>query len=288
MSNRRFRIAVLVPVVALAACSSLWQMGSQTGMRDGVSSSLVDYLYPKGEQPPDHSTTIPRLDLPLRVGVAFVPPRYDYSATIPEATKLDLLQKVRAAFIDRDYIQSIEVIPESYLRSSTGFDGMQQVARLYGVDVMALVSYDQVAISEDTRAGIFYWTVVGAYLVKGTENEIQTFVDTAVFDVPTRKLLFRAPGTDQQQNRSTAVESAAAVREGRMASFSAAMQNMTANLSTELENFEERLKKDPQLAEVSRRDSGGGGGSADFLTLLLLSVMIQLTRSGRRRGTRSR
>ncbi|MEQ1704159.1 MAG: Ig-like domain repeat protein, partial [Ilumatobacteraceae bacterium] len=51
----------------------------------------------------------------------------------------------------------------------------------YGLDVIALVSYDQVAHSAETTSSFLYWTIVGAYVVKGNKNDVQTFVDTAVF-----------------------------------------------------------------------------------------------------------
>jgi rhombotail lipoprotein len=258
-------------VLFLAGCTSLWQLGAPGGTRNGVSSSLVDYLYPKGEVPPEQPQGIPQLALPLRVGIAFVPSQNNSDAAISEATRTELLGNVRSAFLDRDYIAHIEIIPDTYLRSKSGFEGMQQVARLYGLDIMALVSYDQVTVSEDRKSSLLYWTIVGAYVIKGTDNEVQTFVDTAVFDVPTRRLLFRAPGTDLLQSRSTAVESAEAVRKGRNASFTAAVNDMTTNLVGELDRFEVRLKEEPQLADVSWKDSaGGGGGSTDLLMLMLL------------------
>jgi rhombotail lipoprotein len=147
---------------------------------------------------------------------------------------------------------------------------MQQVARLYGVDVMALVSYDQVAVTDDTRASILYWTIVGAYFIPATENEVQTFVDTAVFDVPTGTLLFRAPGTDKRQSQTTAVQSTGRMRDDRTAGFAAAMTDMTANLATELDRFEVRLEEEPQLAEVKWQKGSGGGGSLGFGLMLLL------------------
>lgn len=62
---------------------------------------------------------------------------------------------------------------------------MAQVARLYGVDVMALVSYDQVIHTDDTKASLLYWTIIGAYIIKGSQFDTATFVDTAVFDINT-------------------------------------------------------------------------------------------------------
>jgi len=272
MSRDVRRVSIIMFCCLAAGCTSFWQAGSSSGSRDGVSSSLVDYLYPKGEVPPEQPEGIPRLALPLRAGIAFVPSRYPGGIGIPEATKAELLTRVRDAFADREYIEHIEVIPETYLRSSQGFEGMQQVARLYGLDVMALVSYDQVSVSDDTEASVLYWTIVGAYLVKGTTNEVNTFVDTAVFDVPTRRLLFRAPGTDQRDARSTAVESNETLRRERTGSFAAAMDEMTVNLETELERFEDRLKSEPALAEVNWEEGKGGSGSFGLLALLLFAL----------------
>jgi len=260
----------LTVMLLLSACSSLWS-GYGAGSRTGASSSLVDYLYPRGEVPPAQPDSIPQLDLPLRVGVAFVPTQYS-RYDLSEATKMTLLDDVRDEFIKQEYIQHIEIIPDTYLRSSNGIDGMRQVARLYGVDVMALVSYDQLSVSEDNNASFFYWTIVGAYVVPATNNEIKTFVDTAVFDVDTAQLLFRAPGVDTKNKRSTAAEVDETIRKQSEASFVAAVGDMTTNLKTELIRFEEDVKNDPARAQVTWQEGSGGGGSADWLFVLLLAA----------------
>lgn len=261
-------LALLSAALLVTGCSTLWDWSG--GQRHGTSSSLVDYLYPDGEVPPDVQDTIPHLELPLRVGIAFVPGRVG-PGTISEATKMRLLENVKANFVDRDYIGHIEVIPDTYLRSSKGVTGMRQVARVYGVDVMALVSYDQVAVSEDNPSGLLYWTIVGSYLIKATSNEVQTFVDTAVFDVDTARLLFRAPGSHTMSDRSTLVESGEVVRRAKDESFAVAMGEMTQNLATELDRFRERAQEDPSVAEVQWKP-GSGGGSISWLLLCVLGL----------------
>ena len=274
----KFLFIVCLGALLLAGCSSLWNWGG--GNRSGTSSSLVDYLYPGGEIPPRAEETVPYLQLPLRVGIAFVPGQSSYG-TISESTRMQLLEKVKVQFVDRDYISHIEVIPDTYLRSSKGVTGMQQVARLYSVDVMALVSYDQVAVSEENTAGILYWTIVGAYVIKATSNEVQTFVDTAVFDVDTARLLFRAPGADMMSDRSTLVEAGETVRKARDASFSAAMDQMAVNLAGELNGFAERVKSDPTVAQTEWKP-GSGGGSLGMLTVALMAVSSLLLSVRRR------
>ena len=246
-------------VLLLAGCSSFWNMGGET--RSGVSSSLVDYLYPAGEIPPNLQDSIPYLELPLRVGIAFVPGQGGRSA-ISETTKIELLERVKAEFVDRNFIEHIEVIPDTYLRSSKGVGGMQQVARLYGVDVMALVSYDQVAVSDDNPTSFLYWTIVGSY----------------VFDVKTARLLFRAPGLDKMSDRSTLVESGEVIRKTRDASFAAAMGSMTQNLSVELDSFRDRVKENPGVADVQWKEGSGGGGAFEWFLLagLLLVAGVRV------------
>jgi rhombotail lipoprotein len=278
MSKNTLIAIALIALIALmlTGCSTMWNWSG--GARIGTSSSLVDYLYPDGQEPPDVEPTIPYLELPLRVGIAFVPGQSGHG-TISEATKMRLLEKVKAEFVEREYISHIEVIPDTYLRSSKGITGMQQVARLYGADVMALVSYDQVAVSEENPSGLLYWTIVGAYLIKATSNEVQTFVDTAVLDVDTARLLFRAPGVHTMSDRSTLVEAGEVVRKARDESFAVAMEQMTGNLTIELDRFQERAKEDPSVAQTGWRP-GSGGGSIGWLTLVMLALISSRTRSG--------
>src|SRR5210317_228670 len=274
--GKYFLFAIAWVALLLAGCSTMWNWSG--GARSGASSSLVDYLYPDGQEPPDVEQSIPYLELPLRVGIAFVPGQAG-SGTISEATKMQLLAKVKAAFIDREYISHIEVIPDTYLRSSSGVVGMQQVARLYDIDVMALVSYDQVAVSEENPAGLLYWTIVGAYLIKATSNEVQTFVDTAVFDVDTARLLFRAPGAHTLSDRSTLVEAGEVVRKVKDESFTAAMEQMTGNLAVELDRFQARVKEDPGVANTEWKP-GYGGGALGLWMLALLALTGGRIRTG--------
>jgi rhombotail lipoprotein len=126
---------------------------------------------------------------------------------------------------------------------------------------------------------LLYWTIVGAYLIKATSNEVQTFVDTAVFDIDTARLLFRAPGTHTMSDRSTLVEAGEVVRKAKDESITVAMEQMTGNLAAELDRFEERVKEDSSVAKTEWRP-GSGGGSIGWLTLVMLALISSRTRSG--------
>ncbi|MDH3336326.1 MAG: rhombotarget lipoprotein [Gammaproteobacteria bacterium] len=265
-------LTVTLILVLISGCTSLWMGPGYEKTREGASSSLVDFLYPNGERPPAVDERLPYLNLPLRVGIAFVPS--PNSEDISAAEKQELMEHVADAFRDRDYVQSIDAIPDTYMRSARGVQGMRQVAALYGVDVMALVSYDQISFSGERDSALLYWTIVGALVVKGNTNEVQTMIDTAVFDVETAKLLFRAPGTHNDQRNATLMDNKQDLRKLRSAGFVAATDDMIVNLDKELEGFREEVESGQRAQVEWRPGSGGGGGFALPLIALLFLVGI--------------
>jgi rhombotail lipoprotein len=273
---------LLVAVTLLAGCTWMWLESEEAGQRKGVSSSLVDFLYPEGQVPPEYAEAIPELKLPLRAGVAFVPSAAEGEAALDEVTRQQLLETVKARFESRDYIAGIEVIPEQYMRARRGFQTLDQVARLYALDVIALVSYDQTSFTGDTPASFWYWTIVGAYVVKGSRNDVDTFLDIAVFDVPTHKLLMRAPGTSRIEAKTTAVEIGEELRENRIKGFRKANEDMTNNLEDVLDQFEARVKaREPTGVVIAHREGHGGGAGAGGPAFLLLLLLAQRRRSPR-------
>jgi rhombotail lipoprotein len=212
--------------LAMTACAGL--LGSSA--RDGVSSSLVDYLYLDGEKPPSQSGRMSQLQLPLRIGIAFIPARTGTTQGLSEAERMKMLVDVKAVFSGRDFIEEIAVIPEAFMPAERGFSALEKVSRLYELDVMALVSYDQVTIPAEGSSSLNYWTIVGVHALTGSKNDVQTFVETAVFDVTMRKLLFRAPGFSSAKD-----------------GMAQAAADMKANLERELGLLQERIRADASV-----------------------------------------
>lgn len=273
---RTIKFLVLIAAATVLAACSAWY----SQQRSGVSSSLVDFLYPEGEIPPPVGDSIPHLQVPLRVGLAFVPGRG--GEDVSEVLKTTLLDKTKTAFSSYDFVKEIVVIPDAYLRAGGGWTSLEQVARLYQADVIALVSYDQVANTAENKASLLYWTIVGAYVIEGNNKSVQTFVDTAVFDIPSRRLLFRAPGINRDESSSTLVNLEEEMRESRSKSFAVAFDDMNGNLAVEMEKFRERIKTE-NVARVTQRSGGGGGGAVGPESLL---VLLGLALFGIRRSVR--
>jgi rhombotail lipoprotein len=258
---RLFRYLLLIFLAgAIGGCAS-------TSLRSArQAGSLVDFLYPKATAAPAMTPTVTELRPPVRVGIAFVPGNGRNTA-LSEAEKMQLLERVKAAFSTQAYIGKIELIPTSYLRPGGGFDNLDQVARMFDVEVVTLLSYDQVRFNDTNAAAVLYWTIVGAYLIQGDRYDVQTLLDAAVFDVRSRKLLFRAPGTSQVKGSATWANFSEQARGAQSQGYAQAVEQLIPQLQGELGRFRERVKSDPQF-RVANRAGYKGGGSAGWLAAL--------------------
>lgn len=270
------------PILAALAVAGPAVVLSLAGCRAAETrnaASVVDFLYPNTKAPVV-SEEIPVLSLPVRVGVAFVPssrsgPHGSPGAQEPltEDLRLALLETVAEHFEQRPFVESIQVIPGAYLRPGGSFENLEQLRGLFGVDLVALVSYDQIQFTDQSFLSLTYWTIVGAYTVPGDKNDTHTMLDTVVYDVASRKMLFRAPGTHHIEGRSTWANQSEELREDSQAGFDAASKAMIANLDRELDEFRERVRERPEEYKVVQRDGGTGGGSLDPLTLAAVAVL---------------
>lgn len=285
----KFRRLLLLPAVVslplLTGCVGFWGERSHH-----EASSIVQFLYPNKETP-FVQPQIPTLRLPLRVGVAFVPTGlgdgrggfYHVQANFSEMQKTELLRKVAGQFKSLPFVQSIEIIPSTYLRPGGGFDNLDQLRGLMGIDVVALISYDQVQNSSDTEASLAYWTIVGAYIVPAQRNTTHTLMEAVVYDIPSRSLLFRAPGTSTVQNHSTLFRTSDTLREASAKGITDASAQMTANLAQELELFKVRAKEEPQNIRIEHKPGYTGAGSLEGAFAVLLALLFLGGRAAARR-----
>ena len=245
--------------------------GCAMGQSSRFTSSVVDYLYGDKEQVVTQS--IPRLSLPLRVGIAFVPGESDgrRQHLISENQKLKLSRRIASQFEEVPFVESIEEIPTAYLQARGGFANLDQIRSMYDIDVIALISYDQVQHTDEDWTSVTYWTIVGAYVVSGEINDTSTMVDAAVFDIASRKFLFRAPGLSLLTGKGTPVNLSEQLRLDSMEGLELATGELIVNLQDELSRFQERVEESPEEYKVYREAGYTGGGSVggDLVTALI-------------------
>jgi rhombotail lipoprotein len=241
------------------------------------STSLVSFLYPYGAIPPPDNE-IPELRLPLRVGLAFLPERPGRPSALTAAHKEDLLRVIRTRFMSKKFVREIIVMPDYYLQGTRGFEGLDGVQRLFGIDVLALVSYDQVTYQDKNALSLGYLSIAGSYLLPGNRHDITTLIDLAIVDPATRALILRAGGTDTRHGYATLVSNERASRDASVASLAAATGEVTQNLDRALVAFETDVRTGKANIRVAQRNSNAGGGGAMSWPALLLFLPLLLLR----------
>lgn len=251
---------MILPALALG----LLGFGCATPETVQRRSSLASYLGAKPAATPAPPRTGPaQVEFPLRIGIAFVPadPTQTHGdafganplGPVGPGQEAELQQKVAASFAGRPWAREVKTIPSMYLAKGGGFEDLEKVARTFGVEVIALVSVDQVQFSNPRWYAWTYWTLVGAYMVKGDKNDTTTVVDAAIYHVPSRTLLFRAGGVGTAKGSSTWSSREASFREQSRESLSLAMTHLSASLDTAVLGFRQDLqtgvRKDVQLVD---------------------------------------
>jgi len=244
------------------------------------AGSVVDYLYPDAKTAPQMQPEVTHLHPPVRVGVAFVPGS-TYGAGPTEAEKMKLLSQVKDSFAKYGYIGSIEFIPSSYLRPRGGFENLDQISRMFNVEVIALVSYDQIQFNDTNSLAVLYWTIVGAYVIHGDKYDVQTLLDTSVFDIGSRKLLFRAPGSSEVKGAASMAGFSEHSRLAQEQGYQKAVDQMIPALHSELEQFKERIKTD-MAYKVENKP--GYAGDLEWFGLLIATILFGLGYAQRRQS----
>lgn len=243
--NGLTRVLVVALCAALAGCASM-----EPSTRQRQVASVLSFLFPGTDQPPPPSDKVAVLNVPFRIGVAFVPDQADATFRLSETDRLKLANQLRNAFAGYPFIREIEAVPSLYLEPGGGFANLDRIASLLRLDVIALISYDQVQHSGASGWSFLYWTGIGAYVIEGDRYDVLTAVETTVFDIPSRRLLMRAAGTSTLKGSATMIGFAERAREARTKSFDEAIGQMIGALHGEVKTFRERAPKDPMVKLV--------------------------------------
>jgi len=268
---KRLPFGGIVSVLALAILAS-----GCAGMQSRhTTTSVVDSLYPNQNEPVVQTGT-PVLNLPMTVGIAFVPdkPGQAPARSLTESKKTELLNRVAEHFRKRDYVKAIEIIPSAYLTPRGGFANLDQIRTMYGIETIALVSYDQVQFTDEGMASVLYWTIVGAYVVPAEKNSTSTMVDAVVMHIPSGKMLFRAPGVSQIKGLSTPINLSEELRVDSEKGFNEAVDKMIVNLDAQLVAFEEKAKSSPEEYKIVHSGGSSGGGAFGLPVAALISLLL--------------
>lgn len=236
-----------------------------TGQRQYRSSTLVEYLY--GKEPPPAEVQIPELQLPLTIGLAFLP-QAGGQVAVDEVEKSAILARIRDRFRSRPFVRDIVEVPGYYLSQNPGMNGLAALQRLYNMDLLALVSYDQISNQDDNPLSLTYLSIVGGVIFPGTNQDVTTVLDMAVIHPSSRSLVLRAAGMDSREGLTNAIYAESWLRKRRTAGFHAAADQMIERFDAELTGFEKQVRSGTARVKVT-----GGGGSLDLIGLSLFALL---------------
>jgi len=118
-------------------------------------------------------------------------------------------------------------------------------------------------------------------------------LDTAVYDIESKKMLLRAPGTSMIKGSSTIVNLSEELRKDSLEGIEEATTQMISNLGAQLEKLKEKIKRKPETVKIVRSvnttgatggGGSGGGGAVTGLEIFTLLGFLLLAHVRNRRG----
>ena len=232
---------LLATTFMLAGCGSMLEQNRTVH----YSSSLYSYLNTTGTGP-TNSPAVPPANGPFKIGIAFVPAQYSSTAVgssripgelLSAGDKMVLLQQIGDEFKGYPFVKSVDFLPTTYLSPGGGFENLKQIGATFGVNAMVLIAYDQTQYSDEGVAAFTYWTIVGAYVVRGERDTTTTVLEAGMYDIASERLLLHATGTSTVKGSATPVNLSEELRADSKRGFESATTNLVSALKTELGRF---------------------------------------------------
>jgi rhombotail lipoprotein len=230
--------AIVLGIVPLSGCEHY------TTQR---TSNSLTYLNPGETQPVEVSkaiakTSLANIPVPITLGIAFVPESRTITGgrdikiePLTEKVKMEMMQELTAQLRQYSIFAGVEEIPSTYLKIGGGFANLDQIHTMTGVDVIGLVSYDQVQFTDRGFVSLLYWTGIGWYFMPGEKNDTNTMMDAAMYHIPTRKPLLRATGQSGVYHYSTPMNQSQNLRDDSENGFKEALHMLAANFKEQLD-----------------------------------------------------
>ena len=153
---------------------------------------------------------------------------------------------------------------------SGGFGELDKVAFMHRLEAVLLLSYEQIAITEQSPLSLLDLTIVGAYVVPGHHNDVQTRLTATAVHIPSRRYLLSADGIHESTQESTLMHASAQIRNAMEEGMLGAAADLDPNLHLALASLRRDIAADRSF-EVK-------GGSVSLLMTLCGMLLLGLRR----------
>ncbi len=151
------------------------------------------------------ASSAPHLTPPLKLAIYLQPTGYLHRQFEWNAEDRDRLMTWAAALKAEGLLSESWFLPDSSLPSRT-IGALRAAARRYRADLLLVVSgAGAIDRYNNAKAGLWYWTIVGAYVADGTHSEALARLKGSLWSVGSGELL----GTDEGEGMAKRVGPAA-------------------------------------------------------------------------------
>jgi rhombotail lipoprotein len=175
---------LLLALLLLAGCASSYGLDRRT-----LDSLLQQDLEDITGRPVIEPAPAPRLVPPLKLAIYLQPTGYRQRQFEWNAEDRDRLTAWAEAVKARGLLSDIWFLPDSSLPSRS-IEALRAAARRYHADLLLVVSgAGAIDRYNNGKAGLWYWTIVGAYTAHGTHSDALAGLKGSLWSVSSGELL---------------------------------------------------------------------------------------------------
>lgn len=230
-------------LLLLAGCTLVQDPAAKPQAKESARSTpLGEFLY-QGRQVPGNDGRA-QLLLPIRIGIGFLAPTDDSTGKVPTLAQRDAtIEAVRESMRALPWVSEVAIVPAYYFgnQPGVGFEKLQDMARRFDFDLVALVSYEQTMYEFQNMRSLGLVTMIGKDLYKVDVDQALTVIELALVEPASRSLVMRIAAGDKFGDTTTLLDDWRSQTHVRKVSFDRANEVFLSTLRQELPRLRERV-----------------------------------------------
>lgn len=234
---------VLALAVLVSGCTLVQNPGEKPQPTASARSTpLGEFLY-LGKQVP-HDDGRAQLLLPIRIGLGFLAPTDDSTGKVPTLAQRDAtIESVRESLRSLPYVSEVAIVPAYYFgnQPGVGFQKLQDMAKRFDFDLVALVSYEQTMYEFQNMRSLGLITMIGKDFYKVDVDQALTVIELALIEPESRAVVMRVAAGDKFGDTTTLLDDWRSQTHVRTVSFDRADDVFVEALRAALPKLRERV-----------------------------------------------
>jgi rhombotail lipoprotein len=185
------------------------------------------------------------LELPIRIGLAFLPPAGNTIDAVPTTDQRGIAQaRVRDVMLSVPYVSEVIIVPDYYFVPGVtgGFEKMRELSHRFDFDLLAVLASDQTSYESRNFRSLGLITVLGADLWEGDVDKAVTAIELAIVEPTSRTVVMRMASGAAFGDTTTLLDDWRSSNHLRCVSFDEARVALVDDLQIRLGELRSRLE----------------------------------------------